>query len=140
METIRRILQDKIVDRLAPGKAVLIFGARRVGKTVMMRNIVSEYAGRVMMLNGEDYDTLALLENRTVSNYRHLLEGIDLLAIDEAQNVPHIGDILKQGKENLEHPLLALSGFVVISGILVLLIFIGEGVRYAIDTSSKKNK
>ena len=95
METIRRILQDKIVDRLAPGKAVLIFGARRVGKTVMMRNIVSEYAGRVMMLNGEDYDTLALLENRTVSNYRHLLEGIDLLAIDEAQNVPHIGNILK---------------------------------------------
>ena len=95
METIRRILQDKIVDRLAPGKAVLIFGARRVGKTVMMRNIVSEYAGRVMMLNGEDYDTLALLENRTVSNYRHLLEGIELLAIDEAQNVPHIGDILK---------------------------------------------
>lgn len=47
------------------------------------------------MLNGEDYDTLALLENRSVANYRHLLEGIDLLAIDEAQNVPKIGSILK---------------------------------------------
>ena len=39
------------------------------------------------MLNGEDYDTLALLENRSIANYRHLLDGIDLLAIDEAQNI-----------------------------------------------------
>lgn len=95
METIKRILQDKITNRIAPGKAVLIFGARRVGKTVMMRKIVDTYPGRTMMLNGEDYDTLALLEKRTVANYRHLLTGIDLLAIDEAQNIPQIGNILK---------------------------------------------
>ena len=61
----------------------------------MMRKIVDSYPGRTMMLNGEDYDTLALLENRSVANYRHLLEGIDLLAIDEAQNIPQIGSILK---------------------------------------------
>ena len=78
-----------------PGKAVLIFGARRVGKTVMMRRIVNEYPGKTMMLNGEDYDTLALLENRTAANYRHLLESIDLLAIDEAQSIPQIGSIMK---------------------------------------------
>ena len=95
METINRILQEKITARIAPNKAVLIFGARRVGKTVMMRKIVDSYPGRTMMLNGEDYDTLALLENRSVANYRHLLEGIDLLAIDEAQNIPQIGSILK---------------------------------------------
>ncbi len=95
METIKRILQEKISDRIAPGKAVLILGARRVDKTVMMRKIVDGYQGRTMMLNGEDYDTLALLGNRTVANYRHLLEGIDLLAIDEAQNIPGIGSILK---------------------------------------------
>ena len=95
METIKRILQERITNRIEPGKAVLIFGARRVGKTVLMRKIVDGYSGRIMMLNGEDYDTLALLENRSVANYRHLLEGIDLLAIDEAQNIPQIGSILK---------------------------------------------
>lgn len=68
METINRILQEKITTRIAPNKAVLIFGARRVGKTVMMRQIVDSYSGRTMMLNGEDYDTLALLENRSVAN------------------------------------------------------------------------
>ena len=95
METVKRILQDKISNRIAPGKAVLIFGARRVGKTVMMRQIVDGYPGRTMMLNGEDYDTLAIVGNRTMANYRHVLEGIDLLAIDEAQNIPQIGSILK---------------------------------------------
>jgi len=48
-----------------------------------------------MLLNGEDSDTLALLEERTASNYRRLLNGISLLAIDEAQNVPDIGAKLK---------------------------------------------
>lgn len=81
MEMVNRILQEKITARIAPNKAVLIFGARRVGKTVMMRKIVENYPRQTMMLNGEDYDTLALLGNRSVANYRHLLEGIDLLAI-----------------------------------------------------------
>jgi len=45
-----------------------------------LHKIVDSYPGRTMMLNGEDFDALALLENRTIANYRHLLEGIDLLA------------------------------------------------------------
>ena len=84
METIKRILEDRIVERITPGKAILIFGTRRVGKTILMRKLVDNYPGRAMMLNGEDFDTLALLENRTIANYRHLLEGVELLAIDEA--------------------------------------------------------
>lgn len=95
METIDRALQKKIVSSIAPNKAVLIFGARRVGKTVMMRKIVAGFAGKTMMLNGEDYDTLALLQNRSIANYRHLFSGIDLLAIDEAQSIPEIGSVLK---------------------------------------------
>ncbi len=95
METIDRTLQKRIMERIKPGKAVLIFGARRVGKTIMMRNIIQAYPGKTMLLNGEDYDTLALLENRSIANYRHLLEGVSLLAIDEAQNIPQIGSVLK---------------------------------------------
>lgn len=95
MDTIRRFLQDRIEDRLEPGKAILIFGARRVGKTVMMRDIVKSHRGNALWLNGEDYDTLLLLENRSSANYRRILDGVDLLAIDEAQNVPDIGKVLK---------------------------------------------
>ncbi|MDR1981646.1 MAG: ATP-binding protein [Tannerellaceae bacterium] len=110
METIKRMLQDRISGRIAPGKAVLIFGARRVGKTVLLRRLIKEYPGKTMLLNGEDYDTLALLENRTAANYRHLLEGIDLLAIDEAQGIPDIGNILKLIVDEVEGIRVVASG------------------------------
>jgi predicted AAA+ superfamily ATPase len=95
VEPLKRLLQDRITARIEPNKAVLIFGARRVGKTILMRQLIKDFAGKTMLLNGEDYDTLALLEEQSVANYRHLLEGVDLLAIDEAQNIPAIGSKLK---------------------------------------------
>lgn len=110
METIKRLLEDRIAARIRPGKAVLLFGARRVGKTVLMRQLIKNYRGKTMFLNGEDYDTLALLENRTVANYRHLLEGIDLLAIDEAQGIPDIGAKLKLIVDEVEGISVLASG------------------------------
>lgn len=63
MNIIKRILQDKISERIEPNKAVLLFGARRVGKTVLIRELIKEFKGQSMLLNGEDYDTIALLMN-----------------------------------------------------------------------------
>ncbi|MDR1097022.1 MAG: ATP-binding protein [Tannerella sp.] len=110
MDPLKRLLQDRIVARIEPNKAVLIFGARRVGKTVLMRRLIKDFAGKTMLLNGEDYDTLALLEEQSVANYRHLLEGIDLLAIDEAQNIPNIGSKLKLIVDGIEGVRLIASG------------------------------
>jgi predicted AAA+ superfamily ATPase len=110
MEPLKRLLQDRITARIEPHKAVLIFGARRVGKTILLRQLVKEFAGKTMLLNGEDYDTLALLEEQTIANYRHLLEGVDLLAIDEAQNIPHIGSKLKLIVDEIEGVRVIASG------------------------------
>lgn len=95
MDTIKRTLQDKISERIEPGKVVIIYGARRVGKTILMKEIVNNFNGKIMLLNGEDFDVQTLLANRSVANFRHILSGIDLLAIDEAQNIPDIGSVLK---------------------------------------------
>lgn len=95
MKIVNRQLQNRITARIEPNKAVLLFGARRVGKTVLMRSIVKGFPGRTMLLNGEDYDAQAMLVNRSIANYRHILNGVDLLAIDEAQNIPQIGSVLK---------------------------------------------
>ncbi len=92
---ITRNIEKGVRDHLSQGKAVLIFGARRVGKTVLVRNIINTYEGRTMLLNGEDFDVQRMLENRSRSNYERLFQGVDLLAIDEAQSVPEIGRILK---------------------------------------------
>ncbi|MEI8085587.1 MAG: ATP-binding protein [Paludibacter sp.] len=92
---IKRILEDKIFNRLVSNKVVLIFGARRVGKTVLIKQILDRFGGKYLLLNGEDFDTLALLEPQSIANYKRLLEGVELLAIDEAQNIPNIGHKLK---------------------------------------------
>lgn len=95
MENIRRQLQGEIERRIKPQKAMLIFGARRVGKTVLLRQIVETYEGKTLMLNGESQDTMRLLDDRSASNYARLFGGLDLLAIDEAQHIPDIGMKLK---------------------------------------------
>jgi len=95
MNRIQRILQVEIEKRLKPNKVMLVLGARRVGKTIMIKQIIANFTGKVLLLNGEDSDSLTLLAERSISNYKNLLSGIDLLVIDEAQNVPEIGQKLK---------------------------------------------
>ena len=95
MANIKRIIQNRIIQRLKPNKVILLFGARRVGKTILLRDIVANFSGKSLILNGEDSNTLSLLDRQTVANYRQLLEGVDLLVIDEAQNIPNIGQKLK---------------------------------------------
>ena len=92
---IERILQTEIENRLRPQKVLLLFGARRVGKTVLLREILGDFEGKSLLLNGESQDTIRLLENRTVDNYRRLFSNIELLAIDEAQHILEIGLKLK---------------------------------------------
>ena len=92
MKDIERVLGTKILDYLKiPQKAALIFGARRVGKTVLMNQILKKHGDRALLLNGEDYDAQALLEERSAANYRRLLAGKEILAVDEAQSIPDIG-------------------------------------------------
>ena len=110
MDKTVRILQEKITERMIPNRVMLIFGARRVGKTVLMKQIVSEFEGKSLVMNGEDYDTLRLLDERSISNYRNLLNGIDLLAIDEAQHIPDIGAKLKLIVDEIPNIRLLVSG------------------------------
>jgi predicted AAA+ superfamily ATPase len=95
MNMIPRLLKAQVTSHLQPQKAVLIFGPRRVGKTVLMRQLLTAEPGKSLFLNGEDYNTHALLEERTAANYRRLLDGCSLFALDEAQNIDDIGQKLK---------------------------------------------
>ena len=95
---------------MVPNKVVLIFGARRVGKTVLMKQLVREFDGKSLVMNGEDFDTLRLLNERSISNYRHLLNGVDLLAIDEAQHIPDIGAKLKLMVDEIPNIRILVSG------------------------------
>lgn len=61
------------------------------------------------------------------------LTSLDFLGFGLPPGSPSLGELLKQGKANLEAPWLGLSAFFVIAIMLSLLIFIGEAVRDAFD-------
>ena len=61
------------------------------------------------------------------------LTALDFLGFGLPAGSPSLGELLSQGKNNMQAPWLGLSGFVVISLMLGLLVFIGEAVRDAFD-------
>jgi microcin C transport system permease protein len=61
------------------------------------------------------------------------LTSLDFLGFGLPPGSPSLGELLQQGKDNLQAPWLALSAFFVIAIMLSLLIFIGEAVRDALD-------
>ncbi|MBK7265837.1 MAG: ATP-binding protein [Ignavibacteriales bacterium] len=92
---ITRKIESVILESLVPGKVVILLGARRTGKTVLLKKIVSMISEPSIFFNGEDFEVQRLLENRSVANYERILGTTKLLVIDEAQKVPEIGKILK---------------------------------------------
>jgi microcin C transport system permease protein len=61
------------------------------------------------------------------------LTGLDFLGFGLPPGSPSLGELLNQGKSNLQAPWLGISGFVVMAVMLSLLVFIGEAVRDAFD-------
>lgn len=61
------------------------------------------------------------------------LTALDFLGLGMPPGSASLGDLLRQGKENLQAPWLGITGFLVVALLLSLLIFIGEAVRDAFD-------
>ena len=61
------------------------------------------------------------------------LTALDFLGFGLPPGSPSLGELLSQGKANLQAPWLGFTGFFVVSIMLTLLVFIGEAVRDALD-------
>lgn len=66
------------------------------------------------------------------------LTSLDFLGLGLPAGTPSLGDLLAQGKAHLDAPWIGLSAFVVLVLQLTLLVFIGEGIRDAIDPYSEE--
>lgn len=92
---IQRSVQEKIEEKLNSGKVILLLGARRTGKTFLIKQIIKNINLPYLLLNGEDFQVAAKLENKSISEYKQLVGNNKLLIIDEAQKIKDIGNILK---------------------------------------------
>jgi predicted AAA+ superfamily ATPase len=90
-----RTIQPAVEAALFHGKAVVIYGARQVGKTTLVRDVLASLPGDALYLNCDEPDVRSALTRRTSSELRALIGGRRLVAIDEAQRVHDIGLTLK---------------------------------------------
>ena len=110
MVNLVRNLSDNILKKLKPNKVVLVFGARRVGKTLLVKEILAKVNEPVLILNGEDINVHDKLAIRSVENYKQILGTYKLLYIDEAQKIPEIGEKLKLMIDEIDGLKIIISG------------------------------
>ncbi len=107
---IRRVLQDRLSDRLFKGKAIIIMGARQVGKSTLLSHLAAAMEKSVLKLNCDDPDVRAVLHGAGIPALRRLIGRSEIVFIDEAQRVPDIGLVLKMIIDELPQVQLLVSG------------------------------
>ena len=107
---IQRKLSRALKKTLVSGKVNVIYGARRVGKTFFMKQLLTELNLEYIWLNGEVPETQDLISKRNLNDFENLIGKNEIVIIDEAQEVPHIGKALKLMVDTFPHIKVLVSG------------------------------
>ena len=91
---ITRLLQEAIQSKLGKGKAIILMGARQVGKTTLLKMLFADKPD-VLWMNGDELDIQSLFENISASRLKAIIGSKRIIIIDEAQRIPDIGLRLK---------------------------------------------
>jgi predicted AAA+ superfamily ATPase len=78
-----------------PNKALVIYGPRRVGKTTLLQNFLGQTPLKYKLDSGDNIRSQQILSSQDFGQILAYVEGYELLAVDEAQNIPNIGMGLK---------------------------------------------
>jgi uncharacterized protein len=92
---VKREIQSDIEKRLFKKKVIIIYGARRVGKTTLVREIQKKFQDNSLYLNCDEPDIREALTGKTSTELKSFIGPKQLVIIDEAQRVRNIGITLK---------------------------------------------
>lgn len=93
---IERNITGQIIKDRKDGFISVIYGPRRVGKTVLLNQLLKSYPNETpLVLNGDTQETRDLMSNTSETNLSKIVEKYTLIAVDEAQRIPNIGLSLK---------------------------------------------
>lgn len=95
MTIIKREIQDLIEKRLFKGKIIIIYGARQVGKTTLVKELIKKYGDELSYYSGDDFDVRDKLADKTSAQLNSFLKNKKFVVIDEAQRIKNIGLSLK---------------------------------------------
>lgn len=91
---ISRTISQKITSLFGSRKAILIMGARQVGKSTLLKQLLKD-RNDVLWLNGDDWDVQDLFSTITSTRLRTIIGDNRFVVVDEAQRIPEIGLRLK---------------------------------------------
>lgn len=80
---------------VVPGKVVVLYGARRTGKTTLVSEYLKTVDGPRLLVSGEDVTVRGYLSSQSIERLSAFVGETRLLVVDEAQKVPDIGLNLK---------------------------------------------
>ena len=92
---IKRSLENIIKSQLHDGRAIIIMGARQVGKTTLLRELFAGVDTEVLWMSGDEPDVRGAFENITSTRLRAIIGNHSVVVIDEAQRIENIGIKLK---------------------------------------------
>src|SRR3989344_7366590 len=89
---IPRFIESSIVDDLkTTKKGLILYGARQVGKTTLINEIIKKLNFHTFFINGDQSQYIDIISSRNLDKIKKLIKGYQLLFIDEAQRIPEIG-------------------------------------------------
>lgn len=92
---VKRSIQKNIEKALFKGKVVIIYGARQVGKTTLVTEILKQYPEQSEYFNCDEPDIRESFTDKTSTELKALIGEKKLVVLDEAQRVKNIGLTLK---------------------------------------------
>ena len=97
----KRDLQSVIQERCFQGKAIILLGARQVGKTTLLKKIIQGQHVDALYLNCDEPQTISALTNCNLKELQMIVGANKFVVIDEAQKVDNIGLTLKLIVDNM---------------------------------------
>ncbi|MGM9868785.1 MAG: ATP-binding protein [Sodaliphilus sp.] len=106
---IVRKLESQLRSRLFQGKAIVVIGARQVGKSTLY-NLMTQDMDHVLNLNCDDPEVRALLFNINTKELQMLIGNHKIVVVDEAQRTENVGITLKLIIDNFPDVQLLVTG------------------------------
>ena len=92
---INRKIEKNIVENLFKGKVIIIYGARQVGKTTLVKKIADDYKGQSSYFNCDLISVQDALSIPEANRIKDFLGDHNIIILDEAQRIKNIGLTLK---------------------------------------------
>ena len=106
---IKRAMQNVISQRLFRGKAIVLIGARQVGKTTLIKEIFPNQ-NDLLWFNADDLPVRDFFSNVTIERFRSVIGKNKIVVVDEAQRIENVGIKMKLITDNFPDVQLVVTG------------------------------